>query len=209
MIRVLLADDHALMREGLKLLFALNDDIEVVAEAENGSRVLEQLRCQTVDLVLLDISMPGVCGEDLVGRIHGRYPQLPVLALTMHNEPQVALRVLRAGAKGYLTKDQDPVVLLSAVRKVAAGARYIDPQLVEQIALSWSEPYQRSGLNNLTDREFQVMRMLAKGLSVNQIADQLVISNKTVSTHKVRLMEKMGFVNNADIVKFALDQSLI
>lgn len=209
MIRVLLADDHALMREGLKLLFALNDDIEVVAEAENGARVLEQLRCQTVDLVLLDISMPGVCGEDLIGRIHGRYPQLPILALTMHNEPQVALRILRAGAKGYLTKDQDPVVLLSAVRKVAAGARYIDPQLVEQIALSWSEPYQRSGLNNLTDREFQVMRMLAKGLSVNQIADQLIISNKTVSTHKVRLMEKMGFVNNADIVKFALDQSLI
>lgn len=209
MIRVLLADDHALMREGLKLLFALNDDIEVVAEAENGARVLEQLRCQVVDLVLLDISMPGVCGEDLIGRIHGRYPQLPILALTMHNEPQVALRILRAGAKGYLTKDQDPVVLLSAVRKVAAGARYIDPQLVEQIALSWSEPYQRSGLNNLTDREFQVMRMLAKGLSVNQIADQLIISNKTVSTHKVRLMEKMGFVNNADIVKFALDQSLI
>ncbi|HWV09356.1 MAG TPA: response regulator transcription factor [Pseudomonas sp.] len=209
MIRVLLADDHALMREGLKLLFALNSDIEVVAEAENGARVLEQLRCQAVDLVLLDISMPGVCGEDLVGRIHGHYPQLPMLALTMHNEPQVALRVLRAGAKGYLTKDQDPDVLLSAVRKVAAGARYIDPQLVEQIALSWAEPYQRSGLNNLTDREFQVMRLLAKGLSVNQVAEQLVISNKTVSTHKVRLMEKMGFHNNTDLVKFAIDQSLI
>lgn len=209
MIRILMADDHALMREGLKLLFALEGEVEVVAEAENGARVLEQLRCQVVDLLLLDISMPGVCGEDLVARIHSHYPELPILVLTMHNEPQVALRSLRAGARGYLTKDQDPDVLLSAIRKVATGARYIDPQLVEQIALSWSEPYQRSGLNNLSDREFQVMRMLAKGLSVNQIAEQLVISNKTVSTHKVRLMEKMGFHNNADIIKFAIDQSLV
>lgn len=208
MTRIMLADDHALMREGLKQLFNLDGEIQVVAEAENGASVLEKLRTIQIDLLLLDISMPGISGESLVARIHCHYPALPILVLSMHNESQVVVRALRAGATGYLTKDQNPEVLMTAIRKVAAGIRYIDPRLVEKIALSSVWPGQSSGLDSLSNRELQVMRFLAQGLSVNQIAEQLVISNKTVSTHKVRLMEKMGFDNNADIVKFAVGHFL-
>ncbi|SHN04318.1 response regulator [Phytopseudomonas punonensis] len=203
MIKVLIADDHALMRAGLKRLFELYDDIRVVTEAADGTQALEKLRSLTVDLLLLDISMPGLSGEALVTRISHQYPKLPILILSMHNDPHLALRVLRCGAAGYLTKGQSPETLVDAVRKVSSGNRFIDPELVEQIALSSLKPANRSGLDSLTNREFQIMRLLAAGLSVNQIAKQLTISNKTVSTHKINLMEKMHFSTNADLIRFA------
>ncbi|EZH81065.1 LuxR family transcriptional regulator [Ectopseudomonas composti] len=203
MIDLIIADDHTIMREGLKRLFELDKEIRIIAEAANGTQTLEQLRNFPVNLLLLDISMPGLSGEALISRIHHQYPTLPILVLSMHCDPQLAIRVLRAGATGYITKSQPPETLISAVRKVESGARYIDPELLEQIALSSLKPVSRCGPDSLTNREFQIMRLLADGLSVNKVAQQLMISNKTVSTHKINLMEKMGFSSNADLIKYA------
>ena len=207
MTRIMIADDHTIMRNGLKQLIEFDNRLQVVAEAENGGQVLESLRNVEVDLVLLDMSMPGISGEDLIARIHGHYAKLPILVLSMHNEPQIAQRALRAGASGYLTKDHNAETLLAAINKVAGGGRYLDPRIAEQLAFANSEP-RDSGLDSLSDREFQILRLLADGLGVNQIAERLAISNKTVSTHKTRLMEKMGFSCNADIIRFAMTERL-
>jgi len=204
MIRMLIADDHTIMREGLKQLFMLVADVQVVAEAESGTQVIELLRQVEIDLLLLYMNMPGISGEILIARLHTQYPELPILVLSMHNEIHIAQRALRAGALGYLTKDRDPETLLVAMRRVASGQRYLDPALAEQIALQSSGLKQQTYVESLSDREFQILRLLAHGMSVNQIAEQLVISNKTVSTHKTRLMEKMGFGSTADIVRFAM-----
>lgn len=209
MIRLMVADDHRIMREGLKQLFALVKDFSVVAEAENGSQVLDLLRNIQIDVLLLDMTMPGTSGEDLIGRIHAHYPKLPMLILSMHNEAHIAQRALRAGASGYMTKDRDPETLLAAIRKVATGGRYLDPQLAEQIALQSTGLSPESPSQSLSAREFQILRMLAQGMSVNQIAEQLVISNKTVSTHKTRLMEKMCFTTSTDLVRYALKEGLV
>lgn len=204
MIRLLIADDHTLMREGLKQLFTLQEDIELVGEAVNGAQALERLRQGGVDLILLDMSMPGISGEDLVARVRGHYPELPILILSMHDQPQIAQRALRAGANGYLTKDGDPDTLLAAVRRVASGGRFIDPVIAESMAFETGINGGRPRHESLSDREFQVMRLLARGTSVNEIADMLAISSKTVSTHKARLMEKMEFASNADLVRYAI-----
>lgn len=209
MIRILLADDHTIMREGLKQLFALVGDIQICSEAASGAELLEQLRHKEVDLVLLDMSMPGISGEDLIIRVRSHYPALPILVLSMHNEPQVAQRALRAGANGYVTKDRDPETLLFAVRRVASGKRFIDPLLAEQIAFGGSGLTAKAQHETLTEREAQILRLIAGGLSVNEIAELLTISNKTVSTHKARLMEKMGFSGNADLIRYALTHGLI
>ncbi|UZE26087.1 response regulator transcription factor [Pseudomonas sp. B21-056] len=209
MIRMMIADDHAIMREGLKQLFALAGDLRVAAEAENGAALLEQLRQSDIDMLLLDMSMPGICGDDLVARVRCHYPQLPILVLSMHNEVQIAQRAFRAGASGYLTKDRDPEALLAAVRRVAAGGRYIDAGLAEQMAFAASGLGPCNQHDGLTDRELQIMRLLAQGLSVSRIATELAISHKTVSTHKARLMEKMGFTSTADIVRYAISQRLL
>lgn len=208
MIRMLIADDHTIMREGLKQLFSLVADLQVVAEAESGTQLIELLRKVEIDLLLLDMNMPGISGEALIARLHGQYPNLPILVLSMHNEIHVAQRALRAGALGYLTKDRDPETLLAAIRRVVSGQRYMDPSLAQQIALQSSGVQQQDFVESLSDREFQILRLLAHGMSVNQIAEQLVISNKTVSTHKTRLMEKMGFCSTADIVRFAMTQGI-
>ena len=204
MIRMLIADDPTIMREGLKQLFMLVADVQVVAEAESGTQLIELLRQVEIDLLLLDMNMPGISGEILIARLHTQYPTLPILVLSMHNEIHIAQRALRAGALGYLTKDRDPETLLVAIRRVVSGQRYLDPALAEQIALQSSGLKQQTFVESLSDREFQILRLLAHGMSVNQIAEQLVISNKTVSTHKTRLMDKMGFSSTADIVRFAM-----
>jgi len=210
MIQLLLVDDHALVREGLKQLFALTSDIVIAAEAINGSQLLEALQTQRFDVVLLDITMPGISGPDLIARIKAREDAPPVLILSMHNEPQIARRALAAGAAGYITKDNNPEVLLAAVRKVASGGRFIDPVLAQAIALEITQPGSPAALHeHLTDRELQIFTLLARGTSVNDIAEQLVISNKTVSTHKARLMEKMGLASNADLVRYALHHRII
>lgn len=205
MIRLLLADDHALVREGLKQLFALTPDIVVADEAINGAQVVEAVERERFDLILLDITMPGVSGSELISRLRASVEPPPVLVLSMHNEPQIVRRSLAAGAAGYLTKDNDPAILLAAIRKVAAGGRFLDPSLAEATAFESAQPDQSRPLHAaLSERELQVFSLFAKGHTVNDIAERLAISNKTVSTHKARLMEKMGFASNADLVRYAI-----
>jgi DNA-binding NarL/FixJ family response regulator len=208
MMRILIADDHALMREGLKQLFTSVGGLEVVAEASTGAQVFELLRRTEVDMVLLDMSMPGVSGANLIQHICAQAGAPRILVLSMHNDVQVARRALDAGAAGYLTKDSDPQTLIAAVHKVGTGGRFMDPRLAEQMVFNLDRkaelPHER-----LSTREFDIFQLLVRGRSVNDIAAELAISNKTVSTHKARLMEKMGCENNAQLVRYALSHRLI
>jgi DNA-binding NarL/FixJ family response regulator len=204
MITLMLIDDHAIVREGLKQLFALAPDLQVQAEATNGADALALLRRQRPDLVLLDLAMPGLSGEDLVASMRARFPGLPILVLSMHNEPQIAQRALQAGANGYLSKDCDPDTLLAAIRRVAAGGRFLAPELAQLMAFEAAGVHNLPGHARLTRRELQIFRLIADGYSINEIAAQLDISNKTVSTHKARLMEKMGFLSNAELIRYAV-----
>lgn len=209
MIRLLIADDHAIVRGGLKQLFALAHDLQVCAEAVSGAEVLNCLREQSVDLLLLDLNMPGLSGTDLIARVKAHWPKLPILVFSMHNEAQVAARMLKAGANGYITKDCEPDVLLAAVRKVAAHGIYIDPVIAEKMALvAMSNAAQPAHLL-LSARELQVFQLLAVGHTVNTIAEQLNISNKTVSTHKAHLMEKLGASNMTELIRYAMQNNLL
>jgi DNA-binding NarL/FixJ family response regulator len=208
MIRILIADDHAIVRGGLRQIVATTSDIVVAAEAAQGSEVVDKLRACPVDLLLLDMTMPGISGVDLIRRVRAELPSLPVLVLSIHDEAQVASRALRAGATGYLTKDSDPEVLLAAIRKIAGGGRFIDPKLVDAMVFETHRgdvpPHEI-----LSDREFQVLQMLAAGKSINDIADACALSAKTISTHKMRLMQKLGLANNAEVIRYALRHGLI
>lgn len=209
MINILLADDHAIVREGIKRFFELSRDICVVGEAVNGTEVLEQLRETKADLLLLDMSMPGISGANLISRIVARHPAIPILVLSMHIEPQIARRALNAGAAGYLTKDSEPEILLTAIRRIAQGKRYICPVLAEQMVFALNDDKNDSPHESLSEREREIMILLVKGISLNDIADQLAISNKTVSTHKMRLMKKLNITSNADLVRYAIEYKLI
>jgi DNA-binding NarL/FixJ family response regulator len=209
MIRLLIADDHAIMRWGLKQIFALIPDIELAAEAANGAEVLQQLRDGVFDLLLLDMNMPGISGVDLIGRIKLCRAALPILVFTMHNEPQVATRAIKAGASGYITKDSDPERLVEAIRKVSAGGKYIDPAIAEQVVFATTFQNPDFPHTQLSEREFEVFRMLVAGNCVNEIAAKLCISNKTISTHKVHLMEKMNLGNVADLVRYAMQHGIV
>jgi DNA-binding NarL/FixJ family response regulator len=209
MIQLLLADDHAIVRSGLKQIFAMQADIVVAAEAVNGGEVLERLRQQAVDLLLLDLNMPGPSGADLITRVKAHQPDLPILVLSMHNEPQVATRVLKAGANGYITKDCEPDVLLAAIRKVAAQGRYIAPEIAEKMAFEAAGANGTLPHHHLTGRELEVFRLLTTGLGVNDIAHHLSLSNKTVSTHKVRMMEKLNCLSLADLMRYAMAHGLL
>lgn len=189
MIRILIADDHPIVRGGLKQIIATTTDIVVVAEAAQGFEVVDKLRACQVDLLLLDMTMPGISGIDLIRRVRTEQPALPVLVLSIHNETQVVSRALRAGATGYLTKDSDPDILLGAIRKLAGGGRFIDPKLVDAIVF---EKHSNDAPPHeiLSDREFQVLQLLTAGKSINDIAEAFALSAKTISTHKMRLMQK-------------------
>ncbi|ADG20738.1 response regulator [Paraburkholderia atlantica] len=208
MIRILIADDHAIVRGGLRQIIATTSDIVVVAEAAQGSEVIDGLRSRAVDLLLLDMTMPGISGIVLIRRVRAEHPSLPVLVLSIHDEAQVASRALRAGATGYLTKDSDPEVLLAAIRKLAEGGRFLDPKLVDALVFDT----QRDDVpphKVLSDREFQVLQMLAAGRSINEIAETCTLSAKTISTHKMRLMRKLGLSNNAELIRYAIRHGLI
>ena len=209
MIELLIADDHTLVREGLKQLFNSTQDIRVKAEASNGGKVLEALRCDSFDVIMLDVSMPGLSGEDLVSRVRKRYPDLPILVLSMFNEAQIAKRKLQAGANGYLTKECEPETLLNAVRKLASGGRAISPELAERIAFESEGSNDEAPPSGLTQRERQILQLLARGLTLNEVADKLMISNKTVSTHKTRLMKKAGINNNAELIRYAMKHRMV
>lgn len=204
MLRLLLADDHTLFRKSLKLLLDNTPGMTVAGEASNGAEVLATLQRDTYDVVLLDVSMPGITGADLIGRIRSRWPALFVIVLTVHNDPQFVKRKIQAGAHGYLTKDCDPEVLCEAIRRVANGGRYIVQELAEKIAFEPVSGELQMPHERLTRREMQIFELLVKGVSLNQIADMLSISDKTVSTHKARMMKKMGIESNAQLVSYGI-----
>ena len=208
MIRILIADDHAVVRQGIRQVLALAADFQVTDEAKDGWEVVDKLRGGGFDLLLTDMSMPGPNGVDLIKRVRDEHAKLPVLVLSMHGESQIAARALKAGASGYITKDSEPTLLIAAVRKVAGGGRYIDPTLAEKLVFETSVIGDGLPHEQLSDREFQVFLMIAQGRSLNDIAEELHLSPKTVSTHKMRLMQKLGAQSTSDLVRYALTHGL-
>jgi DNA-binding NarL/FixJ family response regulator len=208
MIRLLVADDHAILRNGLKQLFGLETDITVAGEATNGAEVLHLVGEQEFDLLLLDMTMEGENGTELIKHVKAIRAALPILVLSMHKVSQVALLALKAGAEGYITKDSETEILLDAIRKVASGGKYIDPALTEEIAYNTSFREQVQPHVHLSSRELEVFRLLVDGRHINEIAQQLSLSNKTVSTYKTRIMEKMGLQSVADMVRYALQRNM-
>jgi DNA-binding NarL/FixJ family response regulator len=207
--RVLVADDHLLLREGLRQLFEYVDDIQIDAEAASGDDVLMILANDSFDLLLLDVSMPGIHGEELIEKIRQTYLQLPILILSMHNEPAIAKRMIQAGASGFITKGSSSTELLEAMRKVAANQRFISAEIAE--AIFFAEALSPIGVvphEILTPREDLVLRMLAQGNTINQIARKLNLSNKTVSAHKANLMDKMQLSNFAELIQYSITHDL-
>ncbi|HEY0664435.1 MAG TPA: response regulator transcription factor [Gallionella sp.] len=209
-INILIADDHAIMREGLKQILAGYADMRVGGEACDGDDALRMVRQQEWDVVLLDMSMPGRSGLDLIKLIKAEKPGLPVLVLSMHSEDQYAVRTLKAGASGYLCKDSAPALLVSAIRKVAAGGTFISQEAAESMALA---TLNKSGdappHTLLSDREFQVFERMIAGDSVTEIARLLNISVKTVSTHKMRIMQKLDRTTVADMIRYAIEHGIV
>ena len=209
MNRIVIADDHTLMREGLKRIFEGNDEITVVGEAIDGFSVISQVRKGGFDMLLLDLSMPGRSGIDLIRQIRTEAPKLPILVLTMYEEEQYAVRSIRAGAQGYLTKESAGDQLVNAIKKVASGRPYISMEVAEQLALGIMTPEKEMPHTQLSDREFEVFNLLASGKSITDIGAQLHLSVKTVSTHKSRILTKMGMHSLAEIVQYAVTQNLL
>ena len=209
MIRIVIADDHAIMREGLKRILHDVADIDVAAEAADGFEVLNLVRRGGFEVLLLDMSMPGRSGVELIRQIKDEAPKLIILVLTMYEEDQYAVRAIRAGATGYITKDTAGTQLVGAIRKVAAGRPYISMQVAEQLAmdampLNLDQPHKA-----LSDREFEVFNMLVLGKSITEIADALHLSVKTVSTHKTRILQKMSSTSLAELVQYAVAYGLL
>ena len=213
MISILIADDHTIMREGLKRILENQDDFVVVGEATNGLEAIQWVQDWAkkggFDVLLLDLSMPGKSGVDLIKQIKIEAPKLPILVLTMHEEEHYAVRTIRAGASGYLTKESAATLLVEAIRRVAAGRLYISPSVAEQLALNIMPRNDELPHQRLSDREFEVFQLLASGASVTEIAEKLHLSVKTVSTHKTRILQKMDANSLADIVKYAITNNLL
>jgi len=210
MIRILIADDHTIVREGLKQILAETPDMVVVDEANNGQEVLEKVWKNDYDVVLLDISMPGRSGLDILKQLKSENAKLAVLILSMYSEEQYAMRALRAGASGYMTKESAPDELIEAIRKVSRGRKYISPSLAEKLAFSLETGDERKAPHeNLSDREYQVMCMIASGKIIKEIAEELSLSVKTVSTYRSRILEKMGLKNNAALTHYAVQNRLV
>lgn len=209
MIRVLIADDHAIVREGLANVLSSSVGFEVAALAASGPETLEKIREKSVDVVLLDMAMPGMNGIETLKQIKIERPRLPVLILSMHPESQYAIRSIRAGAAGYLTKDCEKEILLEALRRAAAGGQYLTPAVSEcmmreiQQPITGAQPHQL-----LSDREFEVLRLIAEGMPLADMARQLNLSPKTVSTYRARILEKLGLSSNAELMRYAFDQGL-
>lgn len=209
MIKILIADDHAIVREGLKQIVADTSDMVVAGEAADGQEVLEQVRKEDWDLILLDISMPGRGGIDTLKELKIEKPNLPVLVLSMHPEEQYAVRALKAGASGYLTKESAPEQLIGAIRKVSQGGKYISADLAESLAFHVGMNSEKPLHETLSNREYQVMLMIASGKTVKEIANDLSLSVKTISTNRVRALGKMRMKNNAEMAYYAIKHGLV
>jgi DNA-binding NarL/FixJ family response regulator len=206
---VLIADDHAIIRDGLRKILADTYDLEVTGEAANGSAVMEQVRARDWDLLVLDISMPGRNGLELIKLVKAERPKLPILIFSMHPEEQYAVRAIRAGAAGYISKEGDTDMLLPAMRKVVGGGMFISPKVAELLAGDISPQSQNLPHTLLTDREFDVFRRIVQGVALTAIAEELSLSVKTVSTHKTHILAKMNMSTQVDLVRYAIDQKLV
>lgn len=211
MIKILIADDHAILRAGIKHLLSEHADLQVVGEASNGQEVLDQVRNEAWDVLLLDMTMPGKSGIELIKQIKQIAPRLPILILSMHKEDVYAVRALKAGASGYLCKDNAEAQLAEALRKVAAGSLYITPAVAERLAVDMVQGQPQDVLphTRLSDREYQIFQIIASGASVTDIAQSLNLSVKTVSTHKTHILEKMACSSVADLVRYAIRHQLL
>ena len=208
-IRIFIADDHPIVRQGLRRMVEADPGLAISGEAGDAASLLAALEKTATDLVLLDVSMPGGPFLDTLRTLRERHPSIRVLVLSVHPEDQWAVRALKAGASGYLTKDHSPDQLLEAIRRVYRGGKYVSPTLAEQLATHLDAAGQRAPHELLSDREFEVMRRLGSGLTVSQIASELAISAKTVSTYRARILEKMAVASNADLVRYAARYGLI
>lgn len=209
MLRILIADDHPVVRQGLRQTIAETSDMVVVDEASNGWEVLSKVRASSYDVVLLDISMPGRSGLDILKELKDERPGLPVLILSIHPEEQYALRAFKTGASGYLTKESAPDELVAAIRKISTGGKYVSSSLAEILASELGTSNEELPHKTLSNREYQVMRMIALGKTVTKIADELSLSVKTVSTYRSRILEKMKMKNNAEITYYAVKNRLV
>jgi DNA-binding NarL/FixJ family response regulator len=203
-IRILIADDHSIVRDGLKRILASTADLQVAGEASSGDQALQLVKSNDYDVVMLDLSMPGLSGLDLIKRLKLEKPKLRILVLSMHGEQQYAARVLKAGAAGYLNKDSAAELLLGTLRKIAAGGVHIGESAALGLLHSEKTPHEA-----LSDREFEVMRLLVEGLGPTEIAERLHLSVKTVSTHKTRILEKLNLGSTAELVRYAMEHKLV
>jgi DNA-binding NarL/FixJ family response regulator len=208
MIRIVIADDHAIVREGLKRILSSAEDMVVLAEAGDGAEVMQRVRGAEFDLLVLDLSMPGRSGMELIRLVKAERPRLRILVLSMHQELQYAVRAIKSGASGYLTKESAPAQLVLALRKIAGGGAYISAEVAEQLALGAMPGAAGATHETLSAREFEVFRMLAAGESVTDIAAKLSVSVKTASTHKANLMHKMGLHNQTELLRYAIRHGL-
>ena len=207
-IRVLIADDHAIVRQGLRQILSDTPDLTVAGEAENGVQAVQMVRTGEWDVVLMDVSMPDRNGIDALKIIKKEFPRLPVLILSMYPEEQYAIRALKAGAAGYLTKQSAPELLVTAIRQVASGKKYVSPSLAEELANAIGDDSERLPHEKLSDREYQTLCMIASGKTPTEIAEALTLSVKTVSVYRARLLEKMNLRNNAELTHYGLKHGL-
>jgi two-component system, NarL family, invasion response regulator UvrY len=205
MIRILIADDHSIVRDGLKRILASTTDLQTAGEAASGDAALQMVKANDYDVVMLDMSMPGLSGLDLIKRLKVEKPKLRILVLSMHGEQQYAARVLKAGAAGYLNKDSAAELLIGTLRKIATGGVHVG----EAAAAALLQSGDRQPHETLSDREFEVMRLLVEGLGPTEIAERLHLSVKTVSTHKTRILEKLNLGSTAELVRYALEHRLV
>jgi two-component system, NarL family, invasion response regulator UvrY len=208
-IRVLIADDHAILRRGLREILMRELEGVVCGEAENAQQVLAQVQSQNWDLAIVDITMPGRSGLDVLRDLQRVRPGLPVLVLSMHPEDQYGKRVLKAGASGYMNKESAPEELIKAIRKVLAGGRYVSPALAEKLAMEWGANAGRPLHERLSDREFEVLRMIALGKTISQIAVELHLGPTTISTYRARILEKMNMTTTAELMRYALRHGVV
>jgi two-component system, NarL family, invasion response regulator UvrY len=208
-MKVLIADDHPVVRQGLKQILALDSDVAVVGEAKNGAEALDLARRLEWDVAILDYSMPGRSGVDLLKEFKREYPRRPVLILSMYPEELHATRVLKAGGAGYINKESASEELVAALRKVMAGGKYVSPALAEKLAFELAPDSQKPLHETLSDREYRVMWLLASGKQINQIAKEMFLSPNTVSTYRARILRKLQLANNAQLVQYAIQNQLI
>lgn len=209
MIRILIADDHAIVRQGLRQTVADQPDMVVAGEAQNAQETLRLVREEEWDVVVLDITMPGRSGLDLLIELKRERPNLHVLVLSMHSEEQFAVRALKARASGYITKQSAPKELIKAIRKVHRGGKYVSPALAETLAFELGDEDGKSAHEKLSEREYQILRMIAAGRTPKEIAAELHLSEKTVATYRMRVLEKMNMKRNAELIRYAVENKLV